>query len=84
MVDRKGAEPPSQEHDDEFVIVRSFPDSTSAYLAAGALEAAGIAVRFADEYTASLYPLTAVVGGVKLLVPRSSLMEAEAILVGPT
>ena len=67
---------------DDFVIVRSFPDAISAHLAAGALEAAGIAVRFADEYTANMYPHGAVVGGVKVLVPRSSLMNAEAILAG--
>jgi Putative prokaryotic signal transducing protein len=68
---------------DDYVIVRSFPDGTSAHLAAGALEAAGIPVRFADEYAASLYPLGTLVGGVKLLVPRSALNDAEAIPAGP-
>jgi len=71
----------NDEHD--FVIVRSFPDVASAHLAAGALEAAGIRVRFADEYTANMYPHGGVVGGVKLLVPRSALMDAEEILAGP-
>ena len=71
------------QEENDFVIVRSFPDVTSAHLAAGALEAAGIAVRFADEYTANMYPHGAVVGGVKVLVPRSSLMDAETILAGP-
>ena len=70
------------QQDDGFVMVGSFPDATSAHLAAGALEAAGIPVQFADEYTANLYPHGGVVGGVKVLVPRSSLAEAEAILAG--
>jgi hypothetical protein len=65
---------------DEFVVLRAFPDVTSAHLAAGVLESAGIDVKFADEYAASFYPMGAVVGGVKLFVRRSSAADADAIL----
>lgn len=66
--------------DDDFVVIRSFPHSTAAHLAAGLLDSAGIEVKFADEYAANLYPPGAVVGGVKLLVRQSVVPDAEAIL----
>jgi hypothetical protein len=65
---------------DEFVFLRAFPDTTLAHLAAGMLESAGIDAKFVDEYAAGFYPLGAVIGGVKLFVPRSSAEEAESIL----
>jgi arsenate reductase len=64
---------------DDYVVIRSFPNVTEAHLAAGVLESAGIAVQFGDEYASNLYPRGAPTGGVKLLVPRSAVAEAEAI-----
>jgi arsenate reductase len=64
---------------EDYVVIRSFPNVTEAHLAAGLLESAGIAVQFSDEYAANLYPRGAPTGGVKLLVPRSAVAEAEAI-----
>jgi low molecular weight phosphotyrosine protein phosphatase len=64
---------------DDYVVIRSFPNVTEAHLAAGVLESAGIAVQFGDEYASNLYPRGAPSGGVKLLVPRSAVAEAEAI-----
>ncbi len=69
--------------EDEFVFLRAFPDVTSAHLAAGVLESAGIDVKFTDEYAAGFYPMGAVVGGVKLFVPRSAAEEADEILRRP-
>jgi arsenate reductase len=64
---------------DDYVVIRSFPNVTEAKLAAGLLESAGIEVQLGDEYAANLYPHGAPTGGVKLLVPRSAVAEAEAI-----
>ena len=63
---------------DDFVVIRSFPNVAEAHLAAGLLSSAGIEVQLGNEYMANLYPRTPV-GGVKLLVPRSAVREAEAV-----
>ena len=63
---------------DSFVVIRSFPNAAEAQLAAGLLTSAGIEVQLGDEYMANLYPRTPI-GGVKLLVPRSSVDEAAAV-----
>ncbi len=70
----------SPEPSGAFVLLEAFPNMVAARLAAGLLESEGIEVRFADEFTSSLYPLEAVIGGVKLLVPDYSLASARAIL----
>jgi len=67
-------------HRIQFVVLQSFPNIVEAKLAAGLLEGAGIEVRIADEYASGLYPRGGVVGGVKLLVPESSLANAKVIL----
>ena len=63
-----------------FVVLQAYPNIIEARLAAGLLESAGIEVQIADEYASGLYPRGAVVGGVKLLVPESSMANAKVIL----
>jgi len=70
----------SQSDRDDFVFLRAFPDITLAHLAAGVLESAGIRAKFVDEYAAGFYPLGAVIGGVKLFVPRTAVDDADEIL----
>ena len=64
-----------------FVVIRRFFDPFEARLTYATLEAAGIPVLIHNEnFVNTVWTEAIAVGGVQILVPESSLTEAEALL----
>jgi len=69
---------------DEPVVLRSFATSWEAHLACGKVENGGVGCQLADEYSNTIgYALPAMTGGIKLMVRRQDLAEAQRILDTP-
>lgn len=65
----------------DWVRLNAYTNYVDAHIAAGLLEEHGIACRLMDENTVTIDPiLTNAVGGIKLLVERSSFNDAVALL----
>lgn len=69
---------------DDEAVVAAYDTPLEAELARGRLEVEGIAARVADANTVSVAQhLSMALGGVKVVVPKSELEEARAILAAP-
>ena len=67
-------------HDDDLVVIRTFPNDVLAQVAASCLEASGIrAVIFADD-AGGAYPALQGYSGVRLLVMREDEERAIEVL----
>ncbi|MFN3202001.1 MAG: DUF2007 domain-containing protein [Bradymonadia bacterium] len=68
---------------DEWVELASLPDIAAAHLMKSQLSAYEIPTRIPDEHTASInWLLSNVIGGVRVLVPKSHLEQALEIIGG--
>ena len=66
---------------ERLITVATFNDVTEAHIFKGRLEAEGILCFLGDENIVGVHPFYATaVGGVKLKVPETDVMEAKAIL----
>jgi hypothetical protein len=65
----------------ELVVVRTYSHAMEAQMACGALQAAGIDARIADEHLVTQdWLLSNVVGGVRLQVPASQIDDARSVI----
>ena len=68
------------EKDDDVVKFDGYPDTVSAYIIKGLLEANGIQSFVTNEFMSSLYPIGQVIGEVNLMGMRKDFERARQIV----